>query len=98
MTSSSAVGNAVPIPLLARFLDQMLGRPVIDKTGLTGRYDIDVHWTPQFLPHDAPPAGAPADGPSLFTASREQVGLKLQSTTGPVQQLVIKGVVRPSEN
>jgi uncharacterized protein (TIGR03435 family) len=96
MTAGSASGKAIPIPLLA----QTLGRPVIDKTGLAGRYDIDARWTPESMPLDLPPdAPVPeADGPSLFTALQEQVGLKLESTTGPVQQLIIAGVERPSEN
>jgi uncharacterized protein (TIGR03435 family) len=99
MTAGSAFGKAIPISLLARFLGQTLGRPVIDKTGLPGRYDIDVRWTPEFVPPDLPPALTPeVDGPSLFTALQEQANLKLESTTGPVQQLVIEGVERPSEN
>jgi uncharacterized protein (TIGR03435 family) len=99
-TAGNVSGKAIPIPLLARFLGQTVGRPVIDKTGLTGRYDIDVRWTPESAPLDVP-AGAPlpeVDGPSLFTALQEQVGLRLESTTGPVQQLVIEDVERPSEN
>lgn len=70
MTAGSALGKAIPIPLLARFLGQTLGRPVIDKTGLTGRYDIEVRWTPESAPLDLPPpAPIPeVDGPSLYTA------------------------------
>jgi len=100
ITAGSAFGKAIPIPLLVRFLGQTLGRPVIDKTGLTGRYDINVRWTPESIPFDLAP-GAPVpevDGPSLFTALQEQVGLRLESTTGPVQQLAVEGVERPSEN
>jgi uncharacterized protein (TIGR03435 family) len=55
MTAGDASGKAIPIPLLARFLGQTLGRPVIDKTGFTGRYDIDVRWTPESVPLDLPP-------------------------------------------
>lgn len=100
MTAGSAFGRAIPISLLARFLGQTLGRPVIDKTGLTGRYDIEFHWTPESVSVDSPPGVSvpDADAPSLFTALQEQVGLKLESTTGPVQQLVIEKVERPSEN
>lgn len=100
MASGNVSGKAIPMPLLARFLGQTLGRPVIDKTGLPSRYDIDVRWTPESVPLDLP-AGAPApelDGPSLFTALQEQVGLKLESTTGQVQRLVIEDVDQPSEN
>lgn len=100
MTAGSTFGKAIPICLLARFLGQTLGRPVIDETGLAGRYDIDIHWTPESFSINLP-TGAPApeeDGPSLFTALQEQVGLKLESTTGPVQQLLIENVEWPSEN
>jgi uncharacterized protein (TIGR03435 family) len=75
MRSRDAAGFAVPIPLLARFLGQALGRPVIDKTGLIGCYDIDLHWTPEQTAQNSPP-GIPipqTDGPSLFTALLEQV-------------------------
>jgi uncharacterized protein (TIGR03435 family) len=74
------------------------GRPVVDRTGLTGTYDLELTWTPE-----APPAGregAPAvpfdpNGPSLFTALQEQLGLKLEATTGPVEVLVIDSADRP---
>jgi uncharacterized protein (TIGR03435 family) len=100
MRAGDASGIAVPIPLLARFLGQTLGRPVLDKTGLTGRYDINLHWTPDQMSQDLTP-GAPipqADGPSLFTALQEQMGLRLESATGPVEQLVIERADRRSEN
>ncbi len=100
MTPGSAFGMAVPISLLARFLGQTLGRPVIDKTGLKGRYDINVHWTPEQAQRDLP-VGAQvpeADGPSLFTAFREQVGLKLESGTGLVDEFVILRAEKPSQN
>lgn len=59
----------------SRYLGQTLGRPVIDKTGLAGRYDIDARWTPESMPRDLPPGAhvREADGPSLFTALQEQV-------------------------
>jgi len=94
-----ATGIAVPISLLARFLGQTLGRPVIDKTGLVGRYDIDLHWTPD--PPQGLPSGAPipqADTLSLFTALREQMDLRLEAATGPVEVLVIDRAQRLSEN
>jgi len=83
---------------LTQELATELGRVVIDKTGIAGRYDVTLKWTP-----DA--SGAPADngtenssGPSIFTAMQEQLGLKLESTKGPVQVLVIDHVEMPSEN
>jgi uncharacterized protein (TIGR03435 family) len=82
-----------------------LGRPVIDKTGLTGFYDIKLQWTPelgqgQVAPGGPEPAPAPPDisGPSIFTAIQEQLGLRLESSKGPVEVLVIDSVQKPAEN
>jgi uncharacterized protein (TIGR03435 family) len=77
------------------------GRPVIDKTGLSGRYDFTMEWAP--TPNGPPPsdaAAAPSDtpGPTSLEALRDQLGLKVESTKGPVQLLVIDKVARPSEN
>lgn len=93
------------IPMLSR----MLGRTVIDKTGLTGKYDIQLHWTPDPAQMQlmAPPGGLPPNmpqpqfdpnGPSIFTALQEQLGLKLEAQKGPVDILVIDAVEKPSEN
>jgi uncharacterized protein (TIGR03435 family) len=67
-------------------------RVVIDRTGLTGEFDADVEFTPEFrppAPPGAPDIAIPADGPSLFTALQEQLGLKLESDKGPVEMVVI---------
>ena len=91
------VGNM--IPMLARFL----GRTVVDKTGLTGHYDISLDWTPdpgmgmQLPPGVTPPPSDP-DGPSIFAAFQEQLGLKLESQKGPVEMLVVERAEKPSEN
>lgn len=83
---------------LTQELATELGRVIIDKTGIAGRYDVTLKWTPES-------DGAPADngtenssGPSIFTAMQEQLGLKLESAKGPVQVLVIDHVEMPSEN
>ncbi len=68
----------------------IVGRDVVDKTGITGRYNLKLQWTPD----DA----AANSGPSLFTALEEQLGLKLEPAKGPVQVLVIDHVEMPSEN
>ena len=81
-------------------------RVVIDKTGLTGYYDIALTYTPagDQLPQGAPPPGAPApppidpDGPSFFTAIQEQLGLKLENQRGPVEVVVIDSIQQPTEN
>ena len=75
------------------------GRLVVDKTGLSGRFAFNLTWTPEQMPTVAPPAGIPPvdpNGPSLFTALQEQLGLKLESAKGPVEVLVIDSVERPT--
>jgi uncharacterized protein (TIGR03435 family) len=88
----------------AFFPSRGLDRNVIDQTGLTGRYDIDYHYLPE-LPKR--PDGGPAlvngnpvsfDGPDIFTALRNQLGLQLEKGKGPVDFLVIEHVEKPSAN
>jgi uncharacterized protein (TIGR03435 family) len=94
----------VPLDRFTQALSVQLGRPVIDKTGLTGNYVLTLKWTPdtEALPAtpSTPDGAAPADvsGPSIFTAVQEQLGLKLVSTKGPVKILVIDHIERPTEN
>jgi uncharacterized protein (TIGR03435 family) len=100
-------GGARPLTLLASMLAQAVQRPVIDRTQLTGGFDFDLRWTPDTLP--ARPPGTPADqpfrmngveidpnGPSIFTAVQEQLGLKLDATRGPVDVLVVDHIERPA--
>lgn len=75
---------------LARYLSAAAGRPVIDRTGLSGTFEIDLRWSPD--------DSSDATGPSLFTAIQEQLGLRLESTKGPVEILVIDRAGRPSPN
>ena len=70
------------------------GRTVIDKTGLTAHYDFELRWTPENTPADSPNAS----GPSIFTAVQEQLGLKLEPATAPLDVLVIDSAEKPSEN
>jgi uncharacterized protein (TIGR03435 family) len=81
---------------LASALMRVADRPVIDKSGLTGTFDIELTWTPDpmMLPPGAPaPSSTP--GSSLFTSLEEQLGLKLVSDHGPVDVLVIDRINRP---
>ena len=92
-------GSDDTIALLTRELGQVLGRVVINNTGLAGRYDLLLNWTPD----DAPPPllnGAPDPNPppGLFTAIQEQLGLKLDPAKGPVSVLVIDHIEKPSGN
>jgi uncharacterized protein (TIGR03435 family) len=94
-------GLGADMGMLARRLAAMSGRTVIDRTGLTGKYDFKLQWTPDApTPMRGPdePAADNAPGPSLFSALQEQLGLKLESQKGPVEILVIDSAERPSEN
>jgi uncharacterized protein (TIGR03435 family) len=101
-------GHAATIGHLARVLPRLLGRPVLDKTGLTGKYDFMLKWTPdetqlQSGPgggaNGQPPAPAPdPNGPTLLMALQDQLGLKLESAKGPFEVIVIDHVERPSGN
>jgi uncharacterized protein (TIGR03435 family) len=94
--------------MLADVLSRFAGRPVINKTSLTGKYDFTLKWTPDegqgpMMPGGPRPVGdepAPPEtsGPSLFTAIQEQLGLKLEPQKAPMDVLVIEHVERPSEN
>jgi len=98
--------GASPIRMLTDLLEcapDVGGREVVDKTGLTGLYDISLTWTP--LQATAAPGGGSGDPPSpdvdsasLFTAIEEQLGLKLVPTKGQGQVLVIDHIEQPSPN
>jgi len=77
---------------LAFILSDVLGRAVVDKTEIAGKYDIALTWTPDEL------QGASDAGPSIFAAIQEQLGLKLESAKGPVDIIVVDHVEKPSEN
>ena len=86
---------------LADQLARQLERPVADKTGLTGVYNLRLEWTPDDQPAGKGDgaAGEPALGPSIFTALQEQLGLKLQTQKMPVEIIVVDHVDRtPIEN
>lgn len=74
-------------------MQDFLDRPAVDRTGLTGRYDFALEWTPEDLA-----ANGANPGPSLFTAIQEQLGLKLERVKGPADVLVVDSVAKPSEN
>jgi len=93
------VEMADSVPYFAAELSKVAGRDVIDKTGIFGRYDIKLHWTPDDVTQPQLLNGAPVDsGPSIFTALEEQLGLKLEPAKGPVQVLVIDHIELPSVN
>jgi uncharacterized protein (TIGR03435 family) len=80
-------------------LSRLLDRTVVDKTGLTPNYDVDLQFARE--PLGARPDGAepePTAGPTVFTAVREQLGLRLDSSRGPVEHLIIEHVEMPTGN
>jgi uncharacterized protein (TIGR03435 family) len=96
-----AVG--IEMSLVVPMLSRLLGRTVVDKTGLKGMYDLEVEWTfdesiVMQLPADAPKPVSDGAGPSIFTALQEQLGLKLESRKGPVEVFVVDRAEKPSEN
>ncbi len=97
-------GGKIGMSELTRLLSNMLGRPVIDKTGVGGTFDIHLLFS--FDPSLAglasdpgrPAFAADPAGPSIFTALQEQLGLKLESTKGPVEVVIVDHVEKPSAN
>jgi uncharacterized protein (TIGR03435 family) len=93
--------KSMSIANLVDMISRQLGRPILDRTRLKGTYDFTLQYTPENpIPGLQGPDAAPPDssGTSIFTALQEQLGLKLESTRGPVDVLVIDHVERPSEN
>ena len=92
------VAGAMPMTLLASNLSGQVQRIVVDRTGLSGAWDFELTFAPE-RPLNPPPGVEfpPADpnAPSLFTAMQEQLGLKLQSTKGPVEVLVVDRIEQP---
>jgi uncharacterized protein (TIGR03435 family) len=101
--------SGVEFHALLGTLEGILGRPVIDKTGIKGFYDFKLVFSREGVPTNGPmPPPSATDGgpglnasdprPSIFTALQEEIGLKLDSSKGPVEVLVIDSVQRPTEN
>jgi len=94
-------GQGMEIGSLAMSLSGIVGRLIVDKTGLTGKYDARLEWTPTDLRGTTQANGTTPlsdAGPSIFTALQEQLGLKLESAKAPVDTIVIDHVEMPSEN
>jgi uncharacterized protein (TIGR03435 family) len=90
----SIEGGDNTMTLLADALSQTVGRVVVDKTGITGRYLVTLKWTPDGVP----PSEKPDAPPSIFTALQEQLGLKLEPQKAPVPVLVVDHAEMPSDN
>ena len=87
---------------LARGLTARLSRPVVNETGLEGRFDFTLDYDPEVAPgvgdKEIAASGSDVAKPSLFTAIQDQLGLKLESKKVPVEMLVIDRIARPGEN
>ena len=81
---------------LLRPLQSMTGRPVIDRTGLTGAFDFDLQWTSGPVAPAAGPTAPADDGPSIFVALQEQLGLRLAPGRAPFDVVVVDAVRRPT--
>jgi uncharacterized protein (TIGR03435 family) len=87
-------GGSVDASTLASLLSGTVQRPVVDRTGLAGNFDFELQWS----------AGLPADSasgdslPSIFAAVQEQLGLKLESTKGAVDMVIVDHIERPTED
>jgi len=95
-------GGAMTMKDLSFSLSRLLDRVVLDRTGLTGVFSVEVQFATEGLTGlPAPPPGVerpPSEGPSIFTAVEEQLGLKLESTKVPVDVLVIDHAEKPTED
>jgi uncharacterized protein (TIGR03435 family) len=91
--------QAMPLTSLVQVLSLQVGRTVLDKTGLTGRYDFTWQFNQTANPGGAnSSATSDPDAPSIFTLIQEQLGLKLESGKGDVEIIVIDHIEKPSEN
>ncbi len=90
------LGAKIVMPRLALALSKIVGRTVVDKTGIDGSYDITLNWKPDELLQ--PDQGATSESGSIFTALQEQLGLRLEAQRGPVDILVIDSVDKASAN
>jgi uncharacterized protein (TIGR03435 family) len=94
--AEKVIFSGVPVSRLLPILSNETGRTVVDKSGLTGKYNFTLSWRPAMAQAGAD--GAADSTPDLFTATQEQLGLKLEPTKGPVDVLVVDHIERPAEN
>jgi uncharacterized protein (TIGR03435 family) len=90
--------NATIAELASVMQRTLFNKPVVDKTGLTGRYDFDLEWLPDETQFGGFRATAESTKPDLFAAIQQQLGLRLEATRGPIEAMVIDKIERPSAN
>jgi uncharacterized protein (TIGR03435 family) len=106
VSSGLLIGHKWDMSTFANVLSSQLNIPIVDKAGLKGIYDFELKWSPapnegNFTPNandGGVPSPADPSGPTIFTALQEQLGLKLESSKGLVEVLVVDSVSKPSEN
>ena len=101
MSMGMIAAHECAIPFFLSMLSRQLGRTILDRTGLTGNYDLTLRWSPDNGTTTSTNAtdGSQSDSlPSIFTAVQEQLGLKLESTKAPADVLVVDHIERPSQN
>jgi uncharacterized protein (TIGR03435 family) len=89
-------GGTRTIQQLTAALQSLVERPVVDRTGLSGTFDMDMKWTSGVASAPGSNAAPVDDGASIFTALQEQLGLKLEAGRAPFEVLVIDSVSRPT--
>jgi uncharacterized protein (TIGR03435 family) len=105
---TTITAHLVPIGQLASRLTGIVGRTVLDKTGLTGKYDFTLKYAPEYLALQSPTGAASEGQPTstasdptgitIFSAVQKQLGLKLESGKGPLEIIVIDHIEKPSGN
>ncbi|MBI4904368.1 MAG: TIGR03435 family protein [Acidobacteria bacterium] len=97
-TRGSMVAANMSMDHLAEMLSRQLGVPVVNRTSVEGAFSFTLRWTPDSAGAGRPPEAGGFEGPSLFTALQEQLGLRLQGQRVPVDVVVVDRAERPSEN
>lgn len=90
--------NGFALSMFAQGISQRVGRQVVDRTGLTGEWSFELTYAPTPGQGPLPPGVEPpaSDAPDLFTAIREQLGLRMEATKGPVEVIVVDSIERPT--
>jgi uncharacterized protein (TIGR03435 family) len=94
-------GKRLTTDAIAAVLSRQFERDILNRTGMSGKYDFQLDWTPDSGPCPVSPdseGGSAVSLPSIFTAIQQQLGLKLESSKGPVEFLVIDRIEKPSAN
>jgi uncharacterized protein (TIGR03435 family) len=96
--NSEMKATGIPMTSLAETLARQVDKTVIDKTGLTGKYNLELKFTPDGARMNGQPLEPTDEAPNIFTALQEQLGLKLIAAKGPVVTLVVDQIKEPTEN